>query len=378
MQKPAVLPQPKPGGSGDSNQRATTPDTSSSQPSAEEKSDASNQNSPSSTPAESSPRQNPPASIAQPQPQTGGPAPGVSDAGLTSASTLLGWQLSAANTGLAAKGLSCDSLPVYAGADKPASGTVISQKKITTPLNLINGNITIEQSCIKPTTTFGVGLLSTTDYDNCTTTCPVTSGPVVVRDSEIDGSNVPLQEVAYACAFIGIGTIQRTYIHNTGSGICFYNTGGQLNGSAEGNYVHNLRAYGDPATTGSHNESFTIRDFPTAANPNRRLTVINNRFDSSSGSDTGALFIQTLGDDIDHVTIQGNLLEGYGYQLVLEAGHGNIYGQNMRANNNRFSGTGYGAGYVDDKGLGYGWAEFNNNYLNDPAAANNQGTAVSL
>lgn len=142
--------------------------------------------------------------------------------------------------------------------------------------------------------------------------------------------------------------------------------------------MHNLRAYGDPATTGSHNESFTIRDFPTAANPNRRLTVINNRFDSSSGSDTGALFIQTLGDDIGHVTVQGNLLEGYGYQLVLEAGHGNIYGQNMRANNNRFSGTGYGAGYVDDKGLGYGWAEFNSNYLNDPAAADNQGAAVSL
>ena len=45
------------------------------------------------------------------------------------------------------------------------------------------------------------------------------------------------------------------------------------------------------------------------------------------------------------------LVEGGGYQLILESGFGNEYGRAMSAINNRFSGTGYGAGYVDGKGL---------------------------
>ena len=299
----------------------------------------------------------------------GNPAPAVS---------LLGWQLNASNTGLAPKGLSCNSLPVYSGSSKPAAGTVITEKRITTPLNLSNGNITIDRSCIKPTSVIGQGLVTSVDYDACGSSCPPGVGQVTIRDSEFDGSAMSAQDVAYSCAFLGVGILQRNYMHHMGSGICFYNTGHQLSGSAEGNFVHNLRAFGDPGGSGSHNSALTVRDFPTNANPNRSLTILNNRLDVSTGNDTGAAFIQTNGDNIDHVTFDGNLFEGGGYQLILEAGFGNSYGHNMRANNNRFSGTGYGPGYVDDKGLGYGWAQFTNNYRNDPIQVNNQGAAVSL
>jgi hypothetical protein len=294
---------------------------------------------------------------------------------------LRGWQLTPTNTGLAAKGLKCDDLPAYTGSSKPAAGTVITQKKITTALNLSNGNITIERSCIKGSSVVNnQGMVVTFDPDRCQDSCPQTTGVVTIRDSEFDGSGMSAQAVAYACAFHGIGILERNYIHDTGSGICFVNTGNQLSASAEGNYVHKLRAYGNGATTGSHNESATIRDFPTNVNPNRRAKFVNNRLDSSSGNDSGALFIQTLYGEIDQVTIEGNLFEGGGYQLVLEV-HGSSndkYGRNMRANDNRFSGTGYGPGYVEDRGLGYGWAEAKNNYINDPTKPGNQGRAVSL
>jgi hypothetical protein len=75
--------------------------------------------------------------------------------------------------------------------------------------------------------------------------------------------------------------------------------------------------------------------------------VRNNRFDCNSGNDTGALFIQTYSGNIDNVVIEGNLLEGATYQLVLGAGYGHNY-SNMSAINNRMSGTGYGAGNIDN------------------------------
>jgi hypothetical protein len=354
----------------------TTPNDTSEEPQKpEDKPSASSSQSHTSQPSDTSSTPTGGASATTPTPtptQTptpDNPAPAVA---------LLGWQLNASNTGLAPKGLNCNSLPVYSGGSKPAAGTVITEKRITTPLNLSNGNITIDRSCIKPTSVIGQGLVTSVDYDACGSSCPPGVGQVTIRDSEFDGSAMSAQDVAYSCAFLGVGILQRNYMHHMGSGICFYNTGHQLSGSAEGNFVHNLRAYGDPAGSGSHNSALTVRDFPTNTNPNRRLTILNNRLDVSTGNDTGAAFIQTYGDNIDHVTFDGNLFEGNGYQLILEAGFGNSYGHNMRANNNRFSGTGYGPGYVDDKGLGYGWAEFTNNYRNDPAQTNNQGTAVNL
>ena len=246
--------------------------------------------------------------------------------------SLVGWQLTASNVGLAPQGLSCSSLPAYTGSSKPAAGTVITQKRIQTAIDLSNGNITIEKSCIQPTS-LGPG-------EHIVTTG--TSAPVTIRDSEFDGSKLTAQAVAYSCAFRGIGDLDRNYIHDMGSGICFFGTGSTLSGSATNNYVRGLRAYGDPAGSGSHNEAATVRDFPTNSNPNRTLTIRYNRLESDSGSDTAALFIQTYAGNINNVTIEGNLLETNAWELPLEALYGHSYGTNMRSLNNRFRPGGYG------------------------------------
>lgn len=288
-------------------------------------------------------------------------------------SVLYGWQLTAQNTGLAPHGLSCNGLPLYTGPSKPSAGTVISQKRVETPLDLSNGNITIEKSCIRPTSVgTGLPIVTTTDYNNCNPDCGVTPSSVTIRDSEINGTSLGAEESAFATGFLGVGSLYRNYIHGMGSGIGIANSGTQISITIEGNYVTGLTAFGDPGTTGNHSDAFTIRDFITTSNPNRRATIINNRFNCDSGNDTGAFFIQqTWNDNIDYVAIEGNLLEGEGYQLALE---GNTYGTHMSAVNNRFSGTGYGPALV--QGSGPGWATWSNNFINNPSATNNQGAAV--
>ena len=284
---------------------------------------------------------------------------------------LKGWELNASNVGLAPKGLNCASLPEYTGSTSPAAGTVIKNVRVTKGLSLYAGNITIEQSCIQPTTLNQGQHIVTTNGPCGQNSCPVAPTPVYIRDSEIDASKLSASTIGKSCAFLGVGTLERNYMHGMGTGICFFNTGSQLNATATNNYVHQLRHDAD-----SHNEAATIRDFETDKNPNRRLVFLNNRFDSSSGQDTGALFIQTYGGNIDQVTVEGNLLEGQGYQLGLEAGFGNTYGRNMKAINNRFTGTGWGAAYVTRNGVSYGWGEWKDNYLYKPGATDAQGSAI--
>ncbi|MFS8104398.1 hypothetical protein LFM09_45560 [Lentzea alba] len=279
-----------------------------------------------------------------------------------------GWKLTQGNTGLAAHGLNCDALPVYTGPGSPAAGTVISGKRIEQSLTLFAGNITIEKSCIRPTKLNEAAPLVTTNGPCGSNSCQVTGSPVTIRDSNIDGSKLSASTIAKSCAFLGVGTLQRNYITGMGSGICFYNTGNSLSGLAEGNYVRGLRTAGD-----AHNDGATVRDFPLDRNAGRTLTFRNNRIDCSTGQDTGALFIQTYGGDIDNVTVEGNLLEGGGYQLGLESSHGNQYGRNMRSINNRFTGSGWGAAYVTSNGVGYKWAVWQDNFLLDMNAPDAKG-----
>lgn len=289
-----------------------------------------------------------------------------------------GWELTAENSGLAPYGLTCDGLAPYDGPSKPAAGTVISERRIESSLDLSNGDIVIERSCIRPTSVGrGLPVISTTDFNSCGDNgCRVTQSMVTVRDSEIDGSRVSQEGIAYSCAFQGVGTLLRNHMHDTGSGICFLGTGRTLDAIAEGNYVHDLRAFGDAGTTGSHNASLTIRDFDTRDTPSRRLTVRNNRLDCDSGNDSGAVFIQAWAGFIDQVLLEGNLLEGNGYQLVLEANEAG-YGRNMGAVNNRFSGTGYGPGYVDARDLDHRWTTWRDNALHDPDAPEHRGAPVT-
>lgn len=295
----------------------------------------------------------------------------------TAPTSIIGWQLTSANTGLAPHGLTCDSLPEYTGPAKVPAGTTISQMKITKSLILAEGGVTIERSCFKPTAS-DYTMAQTYDNDACTNDgCLPPPSLSTIRDSEFNGSALDVNpndtyNRAHVTAFKGVATLQRNYVHNVGSGMGILASGTQLDALVEQNYVTGLKSWGNGATDGTHSEAFTIRDFDGTQRPARTGTVRNNRFNVDGGNETGALFIQAMGN-VNNVTIEGNLMEGDGYQLQLMiwdwASPGTHY-SNMKAINNRFSGTGYGASSVQS---GTGWAVWQNNYYNNVNAANNQG-----
>jgi hypothetical protein len=299
----------------------------------------------------------------------------------TSASpvTLLGWQLNENNVGLRPKGLNCSSLPEYSGpidreSFKPLSGAVISGKRISRSLDLTNGNITIENSCIMPKNVgYHNGFLVTSTICSGNDCWAAEQGEVIIRDSEISGAAMTAQTIAKSCAFHGVGALQRNYMHSMGSGICFLETGTKYNALAEQNYVTKLRAYGNPVTSGSHNESATIRDF--VRNPNgRTVKFINNKLDSSGAGDneTGSMFIQPWLGSIYNGLLQGNHFIGGGWNLYIENHSGNTYGD-MQAINNRFTVNGYGASAVAS---GPGWKVFQENYRYDATKPDGKGIIV--
>jgi hypothetical protein len=275
-----------------------------------------------------------------------------------------GWELDETNTGLAGVGIDKNSLPLYTGSSQPARGTVIRLKKITTGLSLYNGEITIDRCWFQPTGSWPGALIVTYNTDNMNPSAYSST----ITDCDIDGSHVPLQEVAYTGAVRGQATVRRCHFYDIGSGIAIH-SGPAVDCLVEQNYVHGLRAYGDGATTGSHNESGTIRGYR-----GNSLIWRNNRLISKSGSDSGALFIQGQAGSINHVLVEGNLMETYGWCMPLEA-HNNGYGNDMRAVNNRFVLGGYGPSYVSG---GPGWAQWTENYYNNPnLPPENKGPVVS-
>lgn len=280
-----------------------------------------------------------------------------------------GWTITAGNVGLASLGLKCADLPLYNGPSKPAAGTTISRQRVTTALDLSNGDITIDTSCIQPTTVGqGMPVIGTTD-NNVTPIQPTTKR-VTIKNSDIDGTRLDHRLAALSTGFLGIADLTNNYVHHLGSGIALYHTGTTLDATVERNYVTDLLGWGNPATTGNHSDAFTIRDFD-ATRSGRRVTVRNNRFDCDSPNATGAFFIQTYAGPIHNMTAEGNLLEGGGYQLALEAK--NHPYTNMRATNNRFSGTGLGTTYTT---RGEGWTAWSDNYIYVATAANASGRVV--
>lgn len=280
-----------------------------------------------------------------------------------------GWTVTRSTVGLAPFGLSCAKLPRYTGGYKVPAGARITGRLITTSLDLSAGDIIINKSCIQPTSV-GMGLpaVATTDYN----TMKITTTKVIIQNSEFDGSRLDTKSAAMSGAFLGIADLVSNYVHGFGSGIAMMITGDTLDALIQRNYVTGLVAWGDPATTGNHSDAFTIRDFPAHLNTARHLIVRNNRFDCDSGNDSGALFIQTYSGRIDNVSIVGNLLEGNNYQLQLAQ----LYYpySNIRADNNRMSGTSYGPLNVQ---AGPGFAQFTRNYIYDARAVDGKGQPVT-
>ncbi|MEV6236246.1 hypothetical protein [Lentzea sp. NPDC051838] len=281
---------------------------------------------------------------------------------------LKGWELTTANTGLAGVGLTCAALPEYTGDLKPASGSVLSEVRVTGPLDLSNGNITVSKSCIKPTSTgYHNNFLVTTTICGDESCWATPAGNVVIKDSDIDATALDASAIAQSCAFLGVGKLYRNEMFGMGSGICFFETGEVHDALAEGNYVHGLRSFED-----SHNEAATIRDFVQNAGDTRTVKFLNNRLDCTSGNATGGLFIQPTWLPIHNVTIQDNYLEGEGYNLYLEETGNATYG-NVRAINNRFRPTGWGPAATPS---GPGYVQWDDNHLYSTTAPDHKGAVV--
>ncbi len=87
------------------------------------------------------------------------------------------------------------------------------------------------------------------------------------------------------------------------------------------------------------------------------------------------MFLQATWSDsyFDNILFEGNLLEGNGYNLVLERRNGG-YGTNIRAVDNRFTVQGFGVGYVE---FGPGWAQWQENRLNDSRKPQHRGDLLA-
>lgn len=283
----------------------------------------------------------------------------------------VGWTITTSNVGLASLGINGSNLPLYTGPSEVPAGTTISDMRIDSPMLVLSaGNITIQRCLIQPTSVAGrLPSVTTTNYN---TFVPVPN-PVTIKDCDIDGTLLSDENAAWATGFLGIGSVINCYIHHFGTGINFMGTGVLHSALVEHNYVTDLVGWGNPATTGNHSDGFTIRDFDTSTTPTRTCVVRNNRIDCDSPNATGAYFIQAWAGHIGHSDIENNLLEGNGYQLILEAnGHGY---SNMNAINNRMTGTGFGAGYVTG---GPGWTVQQENYLYNAGNQDGKGAPVSF
>ncbi len=272
---------------------------------------------------------------------------------------LKGWELNETNTGL--KGDYSKLTEFNASLGKLASsggplylpaGIKISDKILRYQLFLDAGGIIIERCLIRPV---GVGKGMPL----------ITAGNAIIRDSEIDGSLIPDERIVYSIAYSGHGNIERCNIHHAATGIFINNKGSKIS-VAQGNYIHNLR-WVSPA----HMDGITVR-----RSDGKGLIIRNNRSicDSVKGS-TGALFIQPYQGFIDNVVIEGNLLEGYGYNLYLEY-RGHRYGSNIRVINNRFNAYPRSAGPVAIDG-GPGWQEWSENYFYNKDAEDGKGNSIS-
>ena len=286
----------------------------------------------------------------------------------TPSADMKGWELTPTNVGLAPHGLSCASLPAYSGPGQLASGTTISGKLITVPLDVSAGNIVIEKSCFKPTSS-DVGLVE--GY--------YPQGDITIQDSEFDGSLLPPAQRAAACAFTGGASLTRNYMHDVGNGICMVSSTNTRDMGTlpkhiviKNNYVHKLFHYGD-----AHQEAATIRDFVKSPDDSRTMTWIGNFLDSDTLNISGGLFIQPTFEPIYNVWLNDNVFAGEGCNLVTGDSTGVNVVRNLHVVNNRFkAGTREWYGPVNP-GSGPGIVEWTANALYDAGKPDARGAVVT-
>lgn len=250
---------------------------------------------------------------------------------------LMGWELTPSNVGLAPYGIDGNSLPSYTTNPVPAN-TTITEKKIVWSggqLDLDAGGITIERCLLQPTSTGTSNLITVQSFSP--------PSPNRIIDSELDCSLIATQDIAYACGLRGIWSeLTRNYIHDVGSGICLVDYDDTITTSSlyVNNLITGLRGFGDPGTTGSHNEAATIRCNRIDLDASRTTVWRGNWIDTSGApaNSSAGMFMQTppgYGCPVGNVYIHNNYIDGGGnYNVYAD---GNQYSGVFELVNNRFA-----------------------------------------
>jgi hypothetical protein len=278
---------------------------------------------------------------------------------------LKGWQIDESNIGLQGAGIDRTTLADYAGPNPIPAGTTVTERHFTTIPDLSAGNITLER-CWIDLDSGGGGLVTASP-----------NGPITLVDCDVDAQDAPVAAGDYSTVayytdlYSSMGdallTVRRCNVYGTGMGA-------HLDGPTliENTYIHGLRGVGNPGTNGNHVDGLTRRG------GTEQLTVRNSRIDSSTpGNTTGDLFLQTTGGTtIDNVTIDGNLFDFAGNDVIMEAKDGGSYGTNKQATNNRLRGGCYCQNFMVPASPPH-WDTWTDNYLYDDSDADGRGAAVS-
>lgn len=279
-----------------------------------------------------------------------------------SSGTLYGWLLTTNNIGLKGDYSALTELTNYTGIGYESDGVLyVTQSGITITNKLIPyqcniesaSNVVFDKCLIKPGGV-GPGMPAISDPN----------GALTLQDCEIDGTDISDARIVYCIGYSGFGSVIRTNIHHVATGI----KGGNKNSKQsvyENVYVHDLR-WISPA----HMDGITIRQ----SNGSGGCLIKNGRYIvASSEGVTGACFLQGQ-NAINNITVEGNMLEGYGYCLALEANTGGY--SNVVASNNRM--TPYSAGQYAYVTGGSGWDTWSENYAyNGSNPPDYKGTSIS-
>ena len=211
----------------------------------------------------------------------------------------------AATTGVPA-GVTLTSM---AGLTITTPGTVIDSKNVNGNITVAANNVTIKNSKI--------------------------NGRVIARG--ISGLLLQRVEIAGPSSTTeklpGVGysgfTCDGCNVHGWGDGFMMDN-----DVTIKNSWVHDLKAFGDPANGGSHNQAILSLG-------GNNFTITNNRLDAGSqGNFSASLSLFNQWGAITNTLVQGNLFNGGGYCVY--AGYdvaGKNYPSNVRYINNTFGST---------------------------------------
>jgi hypothetical protein len=266
---------------------------------------------------------------------------------VTDPPSVMGWQRTKQNTGLAAVGVTSDMLTPYTGPLSIPAGTRLYRKLINagTAQLLMNSGVVLEQCEIHGKRLGPQGLIWIKDG----------SGQKIINcDLYVEGVN---EEIAGIYANAANDVEIRSLYQQGGSIGMWFDTVSGAKPSTVSDWWYGLQ----PTGGGAHRDGFTRRS------GNVMVTLDSVRIDIVKYSATGAIFTQpTWGGTVGGLTVKNSYLLGAGYVIGLDRGYDSHF------INNRITPTEYGATSLICSGP-WTWSE---NYYYDASKPDGKGAPI--